>query len=246
MRPACPTPARRLTWLLLVLAAGPLAAQTPAPGEVRQIVSFRLLPGASAEVTALYRDRARPLYLDDEARLSVRVFREVESSIPLDLVVVSAFDGMEGMDRSNDALRGLATERGTDMGAIYGDISARAVSHTDEFVEMLPALGGGDPSSSRLTAFVRYRLVPGASESFETALVRISAWERDVEIPSATGRFLLSDGWDYLRVVGFDSLGDYQAYLQELRLARGYDQLVSSTVLRQEILLAAVRNLDVR
>ena len=234
-----PRPARLAAFLALALA-GPAASQGPVEGEVRQIVSFTLAPGAAGEVMDLYRDRALPLYRGDEARLHVRVFREVESPRPLDLVVVSGFEGMEGMDRSNEGLR----EQG--IASVYGEIAARTTGHTDEFVEMLPHLGGGDPASAPLTVFVRYRLVPGSAEAFETALIRLSARERDLEIPAATGRFLISDGWNYLRILGFDSLGAYQAYRREAELARGHEALTSSTAVRQEMVLAAVRNLDVR
>lgn len=229
-----------LVGLLSLLVAAPATAQLPVEGEVRQIVSFTLVPGASPAVVDLYRSQALPLYRDDADRLNVRVFREVESPRPLDLVVVSGFDGMEGMDRSNEALQEVG------IASVYGEIAARTAGHADEFVEMLPRLGGGDPSATPLTVFIRYRMVPGSAETFETALVRISAWERDMEIPSATGRFLISDGWDYLRILGFQSLGDYQAYRREAELARGHDALVSSTVMRQEMVLAAVRNLDLR
>ncbi len=229
-----------LAGLPLLLLAVPAAAQLPVEGEVRQIVSFTFVPGASGEVVDLYRDRALPLYRGDEARLNVRVFREVESPRPVDLVVMSGFEGMEGMDRSNEALR----EQG--IASVYGEIAARTTGHTAEFVEMLPRLGGGDPAATPLTVFVRYRLVPDSAEAFETALIRLSAWERDVEIPAVTGRFLISDGWDYLRILGFESLGAYQAYRREAELARGHEALTSSTAVRQEMILGAVRNLDVR
>jgi hypothetical protein len=229
-----------LAAILPLLHAVPASAQLPVEGEVRQIVSFTVSPGAAGEVVDLYRDRALPLYRDDDARLNVRVFREVESPRPLDLVVVSGFEGMDGMDRSNDALRAQG------IASVYGEIAARTTGHTDEFVEMLPRLGGGDPAAAPLTVFVRYRLVPGSAEAFETALIRLSARERDLEIPAVTGRFLISDGWNYLRILGFDSLGAYQAYRLEAELARGHEALTSSTVVRQEMVLAAIRNLDVR
>lgn len=41
-----------------------------------------------------FRDHAIPLYRRDEAMLSFRAFREIESPVALDLIVVSAFRGM--------------------------------------------------------------------------------------------------------------------------------------------------------
>ena len=54
----------------------------------------------TAEAIALFRDRALPLYERNEPMLSFRGLREVESPEPLDLIVVSAFRGMAGMDES--------------------------------------------------------------------------------------------------------------------------------------------------
>ena len=241
------TAIRRVALLgLLAVPASPLAAQAPLEGEVRQIVTFALLPGGTAEVVDLFRDRALPLYRENEAMRSVRIFREVESPVPLDLVVVSSFEGMEVMDRSNASLRSLAEDRGTSIRALYGEIAARSRAHADEFVEMLPELGGGDPAAAALSVFIRYRVAPGTAEAFETAVVRIAAWEDDMEIPSTTGRFLISDGWDYLRILGFDSLAEYHEYRQEERLVRGYDALTLNTVRRQEIVLSGMPDLQVR
>ncbi|MEM7415116.1 MAG: hypothetical protein AAF389_06445 [Gemmatimonadota bacterium] len=106
-----------------LLKAIPLGAQVPQEGEVRQFVTFLLQPGQSAEVYRLYREEAIPLYRQNPAMLSVRALREVESPTPLDLVSVSAFDGMEGMDASNGELRRLSTEAGTSIGGLYGQIA---------------------------------------------------------------------------------------------------------------------------
>lgn len=229
------------------LGAGALAAQTPVESEVRQIVTFSFLPGRMGEAIGAYRERAVPLYERNEAMLSFRAFREVESSIPLDLMVVSAFHGMAGMDRSNTTLRELATAVGTSIGAIYGELGALSSGHTDQFVEMLPALGSGDPSATRLTAFVWYRVLPGRSAEFEDALAtEISPLEEASGVPSATGRFLVSDGWDYLRFLGFDSLGDYQEYWTSFGAHPGHSRLSALTTERREVIVASVPEMAVR
>ena len=237
--------------LVLALLAGGAApatsavAQMPVEGEVRQIVTFSFLPARSAEALDLYRERALPLYRADEAMLSFRAFREVESPVPLDLMVVSSFQGMAGMDRSNERLRELAAEDGSSIGAIYGAIGALSSSHTDQFVAMLPALGSGDPASRRLTAFVWYRVEPGRADAFERALASaVVPREAGSGTPSATGRFLVSDGWDYLRVLGFDSLGDYQAYW--IDPAGGAGALAGLTAERRQVIVTGVRELSVR
>ena len=227
--------------------AGGLAAQVPVESEVRQIVTFSFLSGTSAEALAVFRDQAIPLYQQDEAMLSFRGFREVESPIPLDLIVVSAFAGTAGMDDSNARLRMLAEEAGSSMGAIYGGIGALSSGHMDQFVEMLPPLGTGDPSSRRLTAFVWYRVLPGQAGAFERALETTTVpWERATGIPSATGRFLVSDGWHYLRFLAFDSLGDYQSYWSEAGAEAGLARIDGLTAERREVIVASVPELSVR
>ena len=224
-----------------------LSAQAPAAGEVRQIVTFSFLPGKATEALAYYRDRVVPLYARDPALRSFRGFREVESPVPLDLIVVSAFRGMAGMDTSSATLRALAREAGTGIGALYGDIAALSTGHTDQFVEMLPALGTGDPASRRLTAFVWYRLTPGQAGAFEQTLAQaVVPWEAAQNVPSATGRFLLSDGWHYLRLLAFDTLGDYHAYWKGAGGAAGHDRLEGLTAARRTVLVASVPALSVR
>ena len=249
---AARVPAARLALAaaLGVATAGPLTpplvAQSPFAGEVRQLVTFRFLPGRSAEALRIYEDEAIPLYRAGREMRSFRGLREVESPVPLDLVVVSSFDGMAGMDRSNEELRSLAGEAGTSIGAIYGAIGSLSATHHDEFVEMLPELGDGDPTSRRLVALVRYRTVPGARGRFERALTDLVEWEIDRGIAGATGRFLLSDGWTHLRLVGFESLATYQSYWNDIRADGDFDRLDEMIAERREVVLAPVPALAVR
>ena len=219
---------------------------TPLP-EVRQLVTFKFQPGKTGEAIALFRERALPLYERNEPMLSFRGFREVESPEPLDLIVVSAFRGMAGMDESNAALRAEAERSGASVGAIYGDIGALSTSHHDQFVEMLAPLSNGDPTTERLVALVSYQLLPGEGPAFERAMrSAIVEWEKAAGVPSATGRFLISDGWHYLRFIGFDSLGDYHDYWSRLGSEAGYSAIDRLTVRRKEIVVAPVPELAVR
>ncbi|MEQ9398706.1 MAG: hypothetical protein RJQ04_06010 [Longimicrobiales bacterium] len=226
---------------------GPLDAQVPVPGEVRQLVTFTFLPGRSADALELYRSEALPLYRADEAMLSFRAFREVESPVPLDLVIVRGFQGMVGMDASNEGLREIAAAAGSSIGGLYGRISALSSGHTDQFVEMLPDLGAGDPAASRLTAFIWYRTAPGAGADFERRLRRgVVSLEQTWGVPSSTGRFLVSDGWDYLRILGFESLGAFQDYWTRMaasQVGRGLDEL---TAARREAVLADLPDFRIR
>jgi hypothetical protein len=240
-------PPSPLVAALLTLGPSTLHAQAPVASEVRQIVTFSLLPGAASEVIDLYRSEALPLYEADDAMLSLRVFREVESPVPLDLIVVRGFKGMASMDRSNEALRALAERAGTSMGAIYGRMSALSTGHTDQFVEMLPQLGAGDPSSTRLTALVWYQVIPGGHRTFEGGIeASVAPWEASAGIPSATGRFLVSDGWHYFRLLGFDSLGAYQRYWSEVEERAGYSRLIELTAARREVIVASIPELSIR
>ena len=221
-----------------------LQAQVPTDAEVRQLVTFRFLPGKSAEALALFREQALPLYRQDQAMLSFRAFREVESPVPLDLIVVSAFRGMAGMDESNASLRALAEEAGTSIGAIYGGIGALSSSHHDQFIEMLAPFRNGDPSSKRLVALVWYRAKPEHARALLGTLEQeVLSWEREQGIPSSTGRFLVSDGWEYLRFIGFESLGDYQEYWSRVGQIEALD---AYTAARREVIVATVLELAVR
>jgi hypothetical protein len=231
---------------LTLLVAAPLRAQTPTEGEVRQLVTFRFLPERFADALAIYQGEALPLYESDGAMLSLRGLREVESPEPLDLIVVRAFNGMSGMDRSNAILSRLATERGTSIGAIYGSIGALTASHDDQLVEMLPALGTGDPAAKRLVALVWYRTLAGEQEQFERSLAELASWERRGGIAASTGRFLVSDGWTHLRFLGFDSLGAYQQYWSDVAEIRAHGYMEGVTAVRREAILAPVAELSIR
>jgi hypothetical protein len=239
----------RLAFVPLALwfaCAGPLGAQVATGGEVRQLVTFRLPPGRLADVLTIFAEDAIPLYERDDSMLSLRAFREVESPEPLDLVVVRAFRGMSGMDGSNDTLRRLATERGSSIGAIYGAIGALSVSHHDQFVEMLPVLGNGDPAGEPLVAVVWYRTLAGEQQQFERSLEEVAAWERRGGIPASTGRFLVSNGWTHLRFLGFESLGAYERYWQQVRDLGAHAYVEGVTAVRREAILAPVPELSIR
>ena len=224
-----------------LLVVPPLSAQIPRAGEVRQIVSLSFTPGGAAEGTAAFEELAVPLYRLDSDMLSFRGYREVESSIPLDLVVISAFRGMAGMDASNEFLGSQG------IGRFYGRVGPLLARHTDQFVEMLPALGQGDPSTAARTVLIWYRTAPGSQVDFEEALAEtVVPYELAAGIPAQTGRFLLGDGWHYLRFVGVQSLGGYQAYLAGLESAPGYAVLATVVVSTREVMLRSVSDLAVR
>jgi len=256
LRALDPRIARHLLLTLVTVGLAPLSpamrdatavhAQIPFEGEVRQLVTFRFLPGRSGEALQLYTEQAVPLYQADTAMRSFRGLREVESPIPLDLVVVSSFAGMAGMDDSNAELRRLAGQAGTSIGAIYGAIGALSSSHDDQFVAMLPELGNGDPATARLVTLVWYRTLAGEQEQFERSLVDVVEWETKNGIRASTGRFLVSAGWTHLRFLGFESLEEYQSYWDVVSRAGAHGYLDGVTAERREVILAPVPELTVR
>lgn len=222
-------------------------AQEAVEGEVRQLVTFLFEPGRAQEAFRLYEAQAIPLYRENSAMLSFRGLREVESPTPLDLVVVSGFSGMAGMDASNAALRTLAQRAGTSIGALYGQIGGMAQSHYDEFVEMLPELGQDDPSDERLVALVRYRIVPGAREAFLDDLAQVVVpWERSRGTAATTGRFILADGWDVLRFIGFEDLADYHMYWSDMQLQPWYEVMYGRVAAVRQTVLAPMPFFSVR
>lgn len=247
-RARCLTPVVLVGGLLTAgLTTQPAGAQEPVEGEVRQLVTFSFLPGRTSAALDLYQNEVLPLYQANTAMRSFRAFREVESPVPMSLMVVSSFLGMEGMDHSNEALRAIAADAGTSIGSLYGQIGAESSGHTDQFVVMLPYLGQGDPSDTRLTLFEWIRLTPGSGPAFEGTLrTSVLRYEEANGVPASTGRFILSDGWDYLRILGFESLGDYQAYRDGLD-ASGWSRSAAALIAeRRQIIVANIPDLAVR
>jgi hypothetical protein len=232
---------------VIFLLFGLVALQSAA--EVRQIVSFRFLPGKTAEAIRVLREEARPLYEANGPMLRFRAYREVESPEPLDLVVVSSFRGMEGMDQSNRALAEEAARRGTRVGEIYERISAGSDGHRDEFVEMDPGLSWGDVDGAELIVVIRLRLAPGRRADYEKLLgERLVPWEKEHRLAAGgeSGRFLLADGFDFFRVLGISSLGEWQRYVEAQRGAPFRAELDGWIAESSQVILAPVRELSIR
>lgn len=231
----------------LVCSQPGFAQQAPIAGEVRQIVTSLSLPGRSEDAVAVFARHLKPVYEGIPALRRFRLYREAESPEPLDLVAVSSYSGMAGMDSANAALR-AATWNGGPALALYGMLSSMEQSHHDQFVEMMPALGDA-PTESRLVVFEYVRVVPGRRAQFEAFLTsHVRPYEREhaLDLWSETGRLLVADGWDYLRLHGVESLGAWQRYrhgLEASPFSADWDGYVSATktiILRADA-TAAVR-----
>ncbi len=238
-----------LAGLLLVSAPRTVSAQvTFPPSNVRQIVTFLFQPGRSAEAMAIYEQQLKPIYADIPAMRQFRAYRETESPEPLDLVVISSYDNMAGMDAANEGLRRPGAS-GKSALALYGTLSAMTQSHHDQFVEMIPMLSDSASDSATLTVFEYIRLAPGAQASFEVALKNaVRPFEQSTRSFgwSETGRMLVADGWDYVRVFGIQNLGDWQRYQDRVRTAgfnKSYSGLIAA---RKTMILRLDPRLSVR
>lgn len=202
--------------LLLLLAVLPVPVLTaqPATGEVRQIVTFLFQPGGLEQALPVYARALRPIYTDLAALRRLTGYREVESSEPLDLIIVSHYGSMAGMDSANAALRLPHASRPSAL-ALYGTLSRLTQHHHDQFVEMRPALSDTLPTNTLLTVFEYVRLVPGGHARYEASLREsLRPLERRAAhtLGSETGRLLVSDGWDYLRLHAVRTLADWHNY----------------------------------
>jgi hypothetical protein len=67
---------------------------------------------------------------------TVRLLGEVESPEPLDLVVVTHYADMAGMDRANPGDAGLPAD-GPTIGQLYQQVADLSLGHHDQFIEVL-------------------------------------------------------------------------------------------------------------
>ena len=232
----------------MAVGAIPGGAQSQAESpEVRQIVTFQFLPGRAEEAFRIYEQQLRPIYHEIPELLRFRGYQEAESPEPLDLIVVSSYRGMAGMDRANEGLR-RPPPSGPSALSLYGTLSAMTARHHDQFVEML-ANQSDSATGGRLVVFDYLRLAPGAGAAFEGLLTsRVRPFEKAGQLAlwSETGRLLVSDGWDYLRIFGVGSLGDWHRYLTAMGEAPFHGELGSLVAARKTILVRQAPKMAVR
>lgn len=206
-----------------LLAAGygapaPVAARQPAESrEVRQLVTFRFLPGQAQAARDLYRRQLLPIYRETEPMRHVRVFGEVESPEPLDLMLVTHYADMAAMDRANQELERSVPDRPA-VAFLYARLSNMSLGHHDQFAEVLSPPAFAPAPDGTLDVLEFLRVESGFAEAFEQqVLSTVHAWEqqddvREIVVRSETARFLVADGWDYLRTYAIRNLAAWQAY----------------------------------
>jgi hypothetical protein len=238
--------------LPLAGGVGDVSAQPPSePREVRQLVTFRFLPGQSSAALDLYRAQILPVYREIEPMRTVRFLGEVESPEPLDLMVVTHYDSMAGMDRANQLLRQLPADR-PPIGALYRQIADLSLGHHDQFVEMISPPNIAAVPDARLEVLEFLRVSAGSGPAFERhVLATVHPWEqessvRDLVARTETARFLVADGWDYLRTYAIRDLAAWQAY----NTARGRNPAAASlnrfVEAKKTLILREIADLRVR
>ena len=233
------------------VAADVSARQLAQSREVRQLVTFRFLPGQSRAVLDLYRSHLAPIYREVEPMRHVRGFSEVESPEPLDLMIVTHYADLAAMDRANRDLRRPWPDH-PPVFELYRQVSDLSLGHHDQFVEVIsPPVFPATPDGL-LEVFEFLRLTPGSAGAFEREmLATVHPWEqhiemRDIVVRSETARFLVSDGWDYLRTYAVRDLASWQTYsAARARNPAGYQaqRLVSA---RKTMILREIPDLRVR
>jgi hypothetical protein len=100
-----------------------------------------------------------------------------------------------------------------------------------------------------LVVLIRLRLAPGRRSDYETLLrERVVPWEKEHRLAagSESGPFLLADGFDFFRILGISSLGEWQRYHEALRGAPFAAELEGWIAESRQVILAPVRELSVR
>lgn len=235
----------RTLLLIGLLQLWPSVTRAQDAPEVRQLVTFLFAPGRSGDALRIYEEQLRPAYDQLPALRRFRGYREIESPEPLDLVVISSYRGMAGMDTANAALRRQAPG----ALALYGTLAAMSQWHHDQFVEIESAWSDSARDDTPLTVFEYLRLAPGARRAFERLLVdSVRPFERAeaLTVWSEGGRMLVSDGWHVLRIHGVRSLGDWHERERRLREAPFADALDGQVAARKTIILRVDPRLSVR
>jgi len=91
-------------------------------------------------------------------------------------------------------------------------------------------------SAAEVRQIVSFRFLPGKS------------WEEEHRFAagSESGRFPLSDGFDFFRILGISSLGEWQRYVEAQRGASFAATLEGWIAESRQVILAPVRELSLR
>ena len=240
-----------------VLLAALAAIAAPAAGgqrqsfetlEVRQLVTVRWGSGVPFGARPAM-DMLVDVYRQTPAVVRMRGFQQAHSTDPFDLVMMTSYRGFEGFEQARKQMVGQRTNAGGTFFTAQRHFDEASEWHRDEFLEMLPNHDHKSGSDPRVFVFEWVRLVPAAHRAYELLLqTAVVPWERERTFLylTETGRVLVGDGWDYVRILGFETLSGYQDYLDLWRDRSEAEQLALHVSARKVAILREDESFRIR
>jgi hypothetical protein len=220
--------------------------------EVRHLVMYRFQRnggpfGMRPSMPAM--DSLLELYRETPPVLRVRGYREAESAEPFDLILATNHRGLEGFEQAMEQLAKRSTDRGVTFGVASRRIDEASEWHRDWWVELIEDMTHTGTGTPELHVFEWVRVFPSTQPAYELLLrSRLVPFERDQTNvrSSETGRVLIGDEWDYLRIVGFPSLSAYHDYRRVLRDDQVSEEIGRFVALRKMFVVRQDGDLSVR
>jgi len=167
------------------------------------------------------------------------------------LMLVTHYADLAAMDRANQELARPVAER-PPVGILYDRLSNMSLGHHDQFVEVLSPPAFAPTPDGTLDVLEFIRVESGFAESFEQqVLSTVHSWEqqddmRDIVLRSETARFLVADGWDYLRTYAIRNLSAWQAYAAARGRHPAANAVNRMVAARKTLILREIDDLRVR
>ena len=112
----------------------------------------------------------------------VRVFGEVESPEPLDLMLVTHYADMAAMDRANQELERSVPDR-PPVALLYARLANMSLGHHDQFAEVLSPPAFAPAPDGTLDVLEFLRVESGFAEAFEQqVLSTVHGWEQQDDL----------------------------------------------------------------
>jgi hypothetical protein len=240
---------------LVLLTGGGVFAQLDRRDlpEVRHFVMYRFGRqgpfGSPARLPGRATDALMELYRETPPVLRVRGYRESHSAEPFDLILASDYRGLDGFEQARSQLVRRRTEDGVTFDAALRGLDEASEWQRDWFVELIEDLTHAGTGTAEVHVFEWVRTFPSTQIAYELLLrSRLVPFERDQTTvrSSETGRVLIGDEWDYVRIVGFPSLAAYHDYRRALRDDQVSEEIGRFVALRKTFMVREDSGLSVR
>jgi hypothetical protein len=165
------------------------------------------------------------------------------------VILMTSSRDLDGFELARKQMVGLRATSGGTLFAAQQRLDEMTEWQRDEFIEMLPDHDHRSGTEPRVFVFDWVRLVPAAHRAYELLVQNaVVPWERERTFLhlTETGRVLVGDGWDYVRILGFDTLAGYQDYLDLWRERSEADQLALHVSARRTVIVREDETLRVR